>query len=68
MIKVEEILEMLNKEILAKLSQEELELVDDEFGNRNYFCDMYQDGAKLSGEEEYFDVSEYLERILELRE
>lgn len=67
MRKVEEILEMLNEEILSKLSQEELELVDNEFGNRNNFCDMYQDGASQSGEEEYFDVNEYLEKILENR-
>lgn len=67
MRKVEEILEMLNEEILSKLSQEELEQVDAEYGNRNHFCDMYQDGASQSGEEEYFDVNEYLKLCLENR-
>ena len=67
MIKLEKILNMSNEEILANLTGEELELVDNTFANRNNFCDIYQDSAKQSGEDEHFNPSEFLEIYLENR-
>lgn len=65
-MKVTQILEMRNEKILSTLTQEELEIIDDSnIANRNHFCDLYQDGARMSGEDEYISSSEYLKLCIE---
>lgn len=60
-MRVEQILNMRNEEILKMLTDKELEIIDDSsIVNRNHFCDLYQDGARLSGEDEFLTPSEYL--------
>ena len=58
---VEKILNMENEEIIGMLSQEEVEMVTEKYKTLNNFCDMYQDGARLSGEDEFVTPSEYIE-------
>lgn len=58
---VEKILNMENEEIIGMLSQEEVEMVTEKYKTLNNFCDMYQDGARLSDEDEFVTPSEYIE-------
>ena len=58
---VEKILNMGNEEIIGMLSQEEVEMVTERYRTLNNFCDMYQDGARLSDEDEFVTPSEYIE-------
>lgn len=58
---VEKILNMGNEEIIGMLSQEEVEMVTKRYRTLNNFCDMYQDGARLSDEDEFVTPSEYIE-------
>lgn len=57
---VERILEMRNEEIIGMLSREEVEIVTEKYKTLNNFCDVYQDGARLSGEDEFVTPSEYI--------
>ena len=64
MLKVEKILDMTNEEIIEMISEENYDYVLERFGLNN-FCDIYQDGARLSGEDEYLEVNEYIELLKE---
>ena len=60
---VEKILEMKNEEIIEMLNENEKEYVRERFSNLNNFCDIYQDGARLSNEDEFISPSEYLDML-----
>lgn len=62
---VEKILEMTNEEILEMVNEENYEYISERFSNLNNFCDIYQDGARLGGEDEYLEVNEYIELLKE---
>lgn len=57
---VEKILEMRNEEIIGMLSREEIEIAEEKYRSLNNFCDIYQDGARLSEEDEFVTPSEYI--------
>lgn len=57
---VEKILEMRNEEIAGMLSEEEIEVAENKYRTLSNFCDIYQDGARLSGEDEFMTPSEYI--------
>ena len=60
---VEKILEMKNEEIIKMLNEDEKEYAIERFSNLNNFCDIYQDGARLSNEDEFISPSEYLDML-----
>ena len=60
---VEKILEMKNEEIIEMLNEDEKEYAIERFSNLNNFCDIYQDGARLSNEDEFISPSEYLDML-----
>ena len=65
-MKVGKILYMKDEQILSMLSEKELEQLDNSIiANRNHFCDLFQEGARLSGGDEYITPSEYLTFLLE---
>lgn len=61
------ILEMTNKEIIRLLTMEEQEQAKEIYKTLENFCDNYQDGARLGGEDVYFSPSEYLKIIMDTR-
>ena len=60
---VEKILEMRNEEIIGMLNREEKEIAECKYRSLNNFCDIYQDGARLSGDDEFVSPSEYIKLI-----
>lgn len=61
------ILEMTNNEIIELLTVEEQEQAKEIYKTLENFCDNYQEGARLGGEEIYFSPSEYLKVIIDIR-
>lgn len=60
---VQKILNMTNEEIIKSISENNIDYVIERWRTFNNFCDIYQDAARESGEDEYFNVNEYIELI-----
>ena len=67
-MKVNEILKMTVEELEKKLTEENWEYACDRYVTINNALETYQDGAKLSGENEYLEPNEYFSLMKEEEE